>query len=67
MKLKKKEDQRVGASVQLRGGNNIIKGRKGWEGLGRKREGRGGRTSYGRRCTEGQEIEQRYVALGDGS
>ena len=40
MKLKMKEDQRVGASVLLRRGSNIIKGSRGWEGLGRKR-GRG--------------------------
>ena len=37
MKLKKKEDQIVDASVLLRRGNKIIKGSKGWEGLGRKR------------------------------
>jgi hypothetical protein len=41
MKLKKKEDQRVDASVLLRRGNNIIKRSKGWEGLGRKIEERG--------------------------
>jgi hypothetical protein len=29
MKLKRKEDQRVDASVQLRRGNNIIKGSRG--------------------------------------
>jgi hypothetical protein len=33
MKLKRKEDQRVGASVLLRKGNNIIKGSRGWEGF----------------------------------
>ena len=37
MKLKKKEDQSVDASVLLRRGNKIIKGSRGWEGLGRKR------------------------------
>ena len=42
MKLKKKEDQRVDASVLLRRGNKIIKGSRGWEGLGRKRRGGGG-------------------------
>ena len=36
MKLKK-EDQSVDASVLLRRGNKIIKGSRGWEGLGRKR------------------------------
>jgi hypothetical protein len=43
MKLKRKEDQRVDASVILRGGNNIIKGSRGWEGLGRKKGGGGGK------------------------
>jgi hypothetical protein len=36
-----------------------------WEEEGKKR----GRIRYGRRwrrCTEGQEIEQRYIAMGDG-
>ena len=72
MKLKRKEDQRVDASVLLRRGNKIIKGSRGWEGLGRKRRGGGEKRSrirYGRRwrrCTEGQEIEQRCVAMGDG-
>jgi hypothetical protein len=41
LKLKRKEDQRVDASVTLRRGNNIIKGGRGWEGLGR-RKGVGG-------------------------
>ena len=39
MKLKRKEDQRVDASVLLRRKNKIIKGSRGWEGLGRKRGG----------------------------
>jgi hypothetical protein len=40
MKLKRKKDQRVDASsALLRRGNNIIKRSRGWEGLGRKREG----------------------------
>jgi hypothetical protein len=39
MKLKRKEDQRAGVSVLLRRGNNIIKGSREWEGLGRKRWG----------------------------
>jgi hypothetical protein len=39
MKLKRKGDQRVDASVPLRKGNKMIKGSKGWEGLGRKRRG----------------------------
>jgi hypothetical protein len=41
MKLKRKEDQSVDASVLLRRGNNIIKGNRGWEGLGRKIRGGG--------------------------
>jgi hypothetical protein len=53
-------------------GNNIIKGSRGWEELGRKK-GEGwenrGRIRHGvrrKRCTEDQEIEQRCVAMGDG-
>jgi hypothetical protein len=52
MKLKKKEDQNVDASVLLRRGNKILTGGKVREGLGRKtgREGgEGGRINYGRR------------------
>jgi hypothetical protein len=41
MKLKRKEEQRGDASVLLKRGNKIIKGIKGWEGLGRKRRGGG--------------------------
>jgi hypothetical protein len=33
IKIKRKEDQRVDASVLLRRGNNIIKGSRGWESL----------------------------------
>jgi hypothetical protein len=69
MKLKRKEDQRVDVSVLLRKGDKIIKGSRGWEGLERKREGERGEESGMAgdiRCTEGQEIEQRYVAMGDG-
>ena len=47
MKLKRKEDQRVGASVLLRKGNNIIKGSRGWEGLGRKMGGKGAELGVG--------------------
>jgi hypothetical protein len=39
MKLKRKEDQRVDASVLLRRGNKIIKGSRGWEEIGRKKRG----------------------------
>ena len=47
-------------------------GDRGKEGPGREREGgvkKGGRIRYGKRqerSTEGQEIEQKYVAVGDG-
>jgi hypothetical protein len=41
MKLKKKEYQRVGASVLLRRENKILTGGRGWERLGRKRDGGG--------------------------
>jgi hypothetical protein len=69
MDHKRKEDQRVVASVLFRSKNNIIKGSRGWEGLGWKRGGgreKRGKIRNGRRCTEGQEIEQRCVAVGDG-
>ena len=39
MKLKKREDQSVDASVLLREGNKILTGGRGWEGLVRKRGG----------------------------
>ena len=37
-----------------------------WEEERKGRGKRGGRIRYGRRCTEGQEIEQRFVVIGDG-
>jgi hypothetical protein len=51
MNLKRKEDQRVDASVLSRRKNNIIMRSTRWEGLGRKRRGEGkkGRIRYGRR------------------
>ena len=52
MKSRRKEDQIMDASVLLRRGNKIIKGSRGWEGLGRKRRGGGEKRSrirYGRR------------------
>jgi hypothetical protein len=68
MKLKRKEDQRVDASVLLRRGNKIMEGSRGWEGLGRKR--RGGRGKEGKNQVweemEGQEVEQRCVAVWNG-
>ena len=41
MKLKRKEDQRVNTLVLLKRGTNIFKGSREWEGLGRKRGGKG--------------------------
>ena len=69
MKLKRKEDQRVDASVLLRRGNKIIKGSRGWEGLGRKRRGGGGREGKNQvweemeEVSECLEIEQRCVVI----
>ena len=69
MKLKRKEDRRVDASV----GSKIIKGSRGGRNLGGREEGEGkkrGKVRYGRRwrrCTEGQETEQRCVAMGMGN
>jgi hypothetical protein len=62
----------VHSSVLLKRVKNIIKGSRGWEGLRRKSGeggGREGQIRYGRRqkrCTDGQKIEQRCVAIGDG-
>jgi hypothetical protein len=61
MKLKKKEDQRVNASVLLRRGNNIIKGSRGWEGFGRKRR-RGGVKEENQVW---EEMEETYRASGN--
>jgi hypothetical protein len=46
MKLKK-EDQNVDASVTLRRKNKILRGSRGWEGLGRKRGGEEGKDGAG--------------------
>ena len=43
MKLKRKGDQRVDASVLLRRGNKVIKENRGCERLGRKRREEGGK------------------------
>jgi hypothetical protein len=43
MKFKRREDQRVDASVLFRRRNNIIKGHREWEELGRKRREGGGK------------------------
>ena len=62
MKLKRKEDQRVDASVLLRRGNKIIKGSRGWEGLGRKR--RGGREKEVKNQVW-EEMEEMYRGSGN--
>jgi hypothetical protein len=46
MKLNKKEGQSVDASILIRKGNKIITGCRGWEGIGRDREG-GGKKGVG--------------------
>jgi hypothetical protein len=64
MKLNKKEDQSVDASVLLRRGNKIITGGRGREGPGQEKRGGGemgqDRVRYGKRqerIPEGQENE----------
>jgi hypothetical protein len=60
------------SSVLFRRGNKIIKGIRGWGYLGGREEREGkkrGRTEYRRRwrsCSEGQETEQKCVAMRDG-
>ena len=52
MKLKKKEDQNMDASVLLRSGNKILTGGSGREGLWRKRGGgvgKDGMIRYGKK------------------
>jgi len=73
MKLKKKEDQSVDASILYRRGNKNITGGRGREEPGREKEEGGnkrrGRIRYGKaqeRSTEGQEIEQKSIAVWDG-
>jgi hypothetical protein len=72
MMLKGKEDQIVDPSVLPQRGNKIIKEVEGLRDMGGREEGEGKkrkRIRYGRRwrrCTEGQEIEQRCVAMGEG-
>ena len=62
MKLKRKEDQRVDASVLLRRGTKIIKGSRGWEGLGKKRGGGGEKEGKFNQVWE--EMEERYRGSG---
>ena len=62
MKLKWKKEHRVDASVLLRRGNKIIKGSRGWEGLGRKR--RGGGEKRGKNQVW-EEMEEMYRGSGN--
>jgi hypothetical protein len=60
------------APILCKSGNKIITEGRGREGPGRERGGggnKGGKIRFGKRqerSTEGQEIEQRCVAVGDG-
>jgi hypothetical protein len=62
MKLKRKEDQRVDASVLLRRGNKIIKGSGGWKGFGTER--RGGMEKEGKNQVW-EEMEEMYRGSGN--
>ena len=64
MKLKRKEGQRVNASVLLGRGKNIIKGSRGVEGLGRKR-GWGGEIEGQNQVWE--EMKELYRGSGNGT
>ena len=70
MKLKRKEDQRVDASVLLRRRNKIIKASREWRDLGGREEGVGEKEGknqvWEEKMYRGQEIEQRCVAMRDG-
>ena len=63
MKLKRMEDQRVDASVLLSRGNKIIKGSRRWEGLGRKRRGRGGKGEESGMRGDVQRIRNLYSSV----
>ena len=65
MKLKKKKDQSVDASV-LRRGNKILMGGRGWKGFGRKRGGERKKGAGSGIRGDGGDIEQRYIAVGHG-
>ena len=70
MKLEKKEDQSVNASILLRRENKIITGGRGRERPGRERGGgkNGGRISNRERQEQSpkdQKVEQKYVVVGD--
>jgi hypothetical protein len=58
MKLKKKEDQSVDASVLLRRGKKIIMGGRRWERLGRKRVWRGEKKEEGSRMGGDGEVQR---------
>jgi hypothetical protein len=59
MKLKRKEDKSVDASVLLIRGNKIIKGNRGWEELGiKRREGRGKRGEESGMGGDGEDVQR---------
>jgi hypothetical protein len=62
MKLKRKEDQRMDVSVLLIRGNKIIKRSRGWEGLWRKRRGRGEKEG---KIQVWEEMEEIYQGSGN--
>jgi hypothetical protein len=62
MKLKKKKDQQVDASVLLRRRNKIIKRSRRFEGLGRKRSGEGEKE---RKNQVWEEMEEIYRGSGN--
>jgi hypothetical protein len=62
MKIKKNEDQREDASVLLGRGNKIIKGRRWWEGHGRKRRGGGEKEGQNQVW---EEMEEMYRGSGN--
>jgi hypothetical protein len=65
MKVKKKEDQSVNASVLLRRGSKIITGGREWEEERREKGKVRGLTSCGKRWGRCQGIEQKCVSIGD--
>jgi hypothetical protein len=71
VKLKRREDQRVDASVLHRRENKIIKGSRGWEELGRKRRGGGEKEGKNqiwemKEMCRGSGNGRRCVAMGGG-
>ena len=58
MKFKRKEGQRVDASVLFRRRNNIIKGHREWEELGRKRREGGKRGEESGMGGDGDDVQR---------